>query len=138
MQRDYLAQQLGVHKSKVSDITLELTNSMKLDLLSPMDEISKKLEKMTDRIRYADYGYAGFFDAVKINEAELAKIYEFDLSLVEYVQSIGESLNVIENGVDSEEEDGKLKSKIKTLHKTLTEFDNRFNDREHIITGVKE
>jgi len=37
LQRDYLAQQLTAHKGKVSDIVLEITNAMKLDLLNPMD-----------------------------------------------------------------------------------------------------
>jgi hypothetical protein len=137
MQRDYLAQQLGVHKGKVSDIVLELTSSMKLDLLSPMDEITKKLDKMISKITYADYGYSGFFDAVKINEAELAKMYEFDLSLIEYAQSIGGILTALENGLESGENDAELKKKAKSLAKTLTDFDNSFNDREHILTGVK-
>jgi hypothetical protein len=137
MQRDYLAQQLTTHKGKVSDIVLEITNAMKLDLLNPMDEITKKLDKMISKITYADYGYAGFFDAVKIDGPELAKMYEFDLSLIEYVQSIGGSLTAIENGMENSEDDGELKKKAKAVIKTLNDLDNIFNDREHIISGVK-
>lgn len=137
LQRDYLAQQLTAHKSKVSDIVLEITNAMKLDLLNPMDEITKKLDKMISKITYADYGYSGFFDTVKIDAAALAKMYEFDLGLIEFAQSIGGMLTAIENGMENGEDDSELKKKAKTVIKTLNDLDNLFNDRENIISGVK-
>jgi len=55
--------------------------------LSPLDEIAridKKLEKITDSIRYADYGYSGFFDQKKVSESTLRAIYKVDLALMEW------------------------------------------------------
>jgi len=40
------------------------------------------------RIRYADRGYAGFFDAVKVTEQTLDRVYAFDLALVESIDEI--------------------------------------------------
>ncbi len=55
--------------------------------LSPMDEIArvdKKLEKLSDSIRYADYGYSGFFDQKEISESTLRSIYKADSDLMEW------------------------------------------------------
>ena len=43
-------------------------NLANLDLAS---SIEKLLDSLGNRIRHADYGYTGFFDAVKIGEEEL-------------------------------------------------------------------
>jgi hypothetical protein len=48
--------------------------------------IEKSLDRLANRIRHADYGSTGFFDAVKIGEAELDRLYAFDLALTETVE----------------------------------------------------
>lgn len=58
--------------------------------LSPLDEIArieKKLEKLNDSIRYADYGYSGFFDQKEISLDTLRSIYKADLELMEWVKT---------------------------------------------------
>ncbi len=58
--------------------------------LSPMDEIArvdKKLEKLSDSIRYADYGYSGFFDQKEISENTLRSIYNADSDLMEWART---------------------------------------------------
>jgi len=58
--------------------------------LSPLDEIAridKKLEKITDSIRYADYGYSGFFDQKEVTKGTLRSIYQADLGLMEWVKA---------------------------------------------------
>jgi len=58
--------------------------------LSPLDEIAridKKLEKLSDSIRYADYGYSGFFDQKEISLDMLRSIYKVDLDLLEWAEN---------------------------------------------------
>ena len=50
------------------------------------NEVEKGLDRLANRIRHADYGSSGFFDAVKIGEAELDRLYAFDLALTETVE----------------------------------------------------
>ena len=65
--------------------------------LSPLDEIAridKKLEKLNDSIRYADYGYSGFFDQKEISLDTLRSIYEADLDLMEWVLNFTDNSTV--------------------------------------------
>lgn len=65
--------------------------------LSPLDEIvriDKKLEKLSDSIRYADYGYSGFFDQKEISLDTLRSIYKADLSLMEWVKDFTDNSTI--------------------------------------------
>ena len=45
-----------------------------LDAINDVETARKRLDKVAARIRYADRGYGGFFDAVKISDAVLDAI----------------------------------------------------------------
>jgi hypothetical protein len=65
--------------------------------LNPLDEIAridKKLEKLNDSIRYANYGYSGFFDQKEISLDTLRSIYEADLGLMEWVKNFVDNSTV--------------------------------------------
>ncbi len=89
--------------------------------LSPLDEIArigKKLEKLDDSIRYANYGYSGFFDQKEISLDILRSIYNADLELMEWVKTftanttvdtdLAEILKNIETGFDLLEKRSKI------------------------------
>jgi hypothetical protein len=65
--------------------------------LSPMDEIAridKKLEKLSDSILYAEYGYSGFFDQKEISESTLRSIYKIDTELMEWANRFTSNSNL--------------------------------------------
>lgn len=133
IQRTFLADNLKKAKSKMVYLSGPLSRSPNLEHVGEIDRISKIFDKVIDRIRYADYGYAGFFDALKINEEELDKLYEFDGSLANYISVISESLIALESAVDSGEG---IKEKLKSTEKLIKELDIKFDEREKLITGV--
>jgi hypothetical protein len=86
--REQLADRLRRAKEPLTDVMRDLSNSGRLFEVGPVDSAIKKLDKLENRIRYATYGYAGFFDVVKIEQAQLDAIYRFDLALVEQADAI--------------------------------------------------
>src|ERR1700749_125225 len=86
IQREHLAERLRAAKQPLNEVMRELSSSGRLFEVGPVDRVLKKLDQIENRVRFASYGYAGFFDAVKIEGAQLEPIYPFDLSLVEKVE----------------------------------------------------
>ncbi len=84
--REHLAERLRAAKRPLTDAMRELSSTGRLFEVGPVDRVMKKLDQIENRVRFASYGYAGFFDAVKIEEPQLERIYRFDLSLVEKVE----------------------------------------------------
>ena len=86
LHREHLAERLRAAKQPLNELMRELSSSGRLFEVGPVDRVLKKLDQIENRVRFASYGYAGFFDAVKIQEPQLDAIYRFDLSLVEKVE----------------------------------------------------
>src|SRR5262245_12180439 len=84
--REQLADRIRTVKAPLTEIMKDLTNGGRLMEVGPVDQTIKKLDKLENRIRFASYGYAGFFDAVKIEQPQLDAIYRFDLAMVERVE----------------------------------------------------
>ncbi len=88
LHREHLAERLRAAKQPVSDAMRELSSAGRLFEVGPVDRVLKKLDHVENRVRFASYGYAGFFDAVKIEEPQLDHIYRFDLALAEKVEAL--------------------------------------------------
>ena len=88
MHREHLAERLRAAKQPFTETVREMTSTGRLFEVGPLDRVLKKIDHVENRVRYASYGYAGFFDAVKIEEPQLDQIYRFDLALVEKVEEL--------------------------------------------------
>ena len=97
-----------------------------------VDDLEKsalKLRTFIDKIRRASYGYSGFFDAVKINEEELARVYEYDAALLDLEGSVSSAIDNVEASMGS---DG-LPAAIRHLTSKAQECLDAFNRRDEIM-----
>ena len=108
-----------------------MADAGQLDLLDDVDAIGLKLRTFTDRIKNASYGYSGFFDAVKINEKELAQIYAFDAAFFELADQISSGLDNVEAGIGG---DG-LKAAIRAVNDLARQVGETYDRRYQVITG---
>lgn len=90
--REYLADRIDRARRSLDDIKATLVNEGQLERLDEIDRYSQRLLKIGNLVRHATYGYSGFFDQQKIQEAELDRIYQFDLSLVADVEALENSI----------------------------------------------
>jgi hypothetical protein len=86
--RDHLVTLVDGARERLRAVISDCARAGKLAALDPLDRLAGRLVKLRDNIRLADYGYTGFFDAAKIKEDELDRMYEYDLSLREEVGGI--------------------------------------------------
>jgi len=64
--RTMLATQLEGQQQDLFDLQKQLLDNGKLAFMDNLDRAIQKLQIVTDRIKTASYGYAGFFDAVQV------------------------------------------------------------------------
>jgi hypothetical protein len=88
LHREYLSSRLEECKQALNEMAARATRAGDLASINDIETARKRLDKLVARVRYADRGYAGFFDAVKVDEAALARVYEFDLGLVNGVNAV--------------------------------------------------
>lgn len=82
-QREHLAGELGRAKEALRAKARGYADAGLLAALESVERLEKKLDGLGQAVRHADYGASGLFDVEKIGEAELDRLYEFDVQWVE-------------------------------------------------------
>jgi len=135
LHREHLANRLGGLKAPLTDLMRDLTNNGRLFEVGAVDSTIKKLDHLENRIRFASYGYAGFFDVVKIEQPQLDAIYQFDLALVEFVDGIESKITSLKNEKTTSDS---LKAACSELGETIDKADRVFDERYKAINEFSE
>ncbi|HYN86808.1 MAG TPA: hypothetical protein VER32_16280 [Pyrinomonadaceae bacterium] len=130
LHRDHLADRLRSVKQPLSDVVRELTSSGRLMEVGPVDRASKKLDHVEQRVRYASYGYAGFFDVAKIEEPQLEAIYRFDLALAQKVEELEHRARALPAAAGTGEG---LKAAAAEIEAALDDLNRTFDERTRHI-----
>jgi hypothetical protein len=114
---------------RLSSIQRDLVNAGRIDVMDEIEIAAVRLRQFIDRIKTAAYGYSGFFDAVKVNEAELDKIYQFDLALVSMADEVSNAIDNLEASIDT---DG-FPASIRNLNQKAQDCIDAFNKRSELM-----
>ena len=129
--RDQVALKYTELAGRASRLQKDLADAAQIDFLDDIDSVSLKLRTFSDRIKNASYGYSGFFDAVKINEAELTQIYTFDAAFFDLAGQISSGLDNVEAAIGG---DG-LKAAIHSVNDLARQVGETYDRRYQVITG---
>lgn len=127
--RETIAQRYEEQWNRISELQRQLVSEGQLELVDDLEAAAIKLRAFVDRVKGASYGYAGFFDAVRIHSDELAKVYEYDAALLEGAQNIA---NAVDNVAASIGSDG-LPAAIRHLISLSQEAIDAYNRRDEVI-----
>jgi hypothetical protein len=95
LQREHLAAELGRLKGMVRERARSYTDAGQIGALNGFDRLDRQLDGLAQAVRFADYGASGIFDAVKIGEPELQRLYELDLSLLDDLAGLESDLAAV-------------------------------------------
>ena len=127
--RETIVQRYEEQWSRISELQRQLVSAGQLELVDDLEAATIKLRAFVDRVKGASYGYAGFFDAVRIHSDELEKVYEYDVALLEGAQNIA---NAVDNVATSIGSDG-LPAAIRHLISLSQEAIDAYNRRDEVI-----
>lgn len=131
MLRVYIADKMAGYRREIVKIVDKLTSTGRLEEVFPVDRVIAKSEKTEDRIRFADYGFSGFFDPVRVDTDRLDKIYDFDAKMLQEVLNLDESVKKASGAVSGDKE--ALTQALEALSDKITGLDGEFNQREEIL-----
>lgn len=132
--RDTIANRCDEQSQRISALQRDFISQGQISYVDDLEAAAIKLRTFTDRIRRATRGYSGLFDAVKINENELAALYEFDSKLLDSVDAVSHAIDNVELSVGG---DG-LQAAIRNLTTVTQQCIDAFNRREEAIMSAKD
>ena len=133
--RESMSANLEESRLQLSAVHQELGRDIikAIDFAEPLGRADTRLMGLIGKIKDAPQGYAGFFDAVKIKEDDLAEIYAFDESMLAYCDQIAVDVAALEKATADDED---IASAIRTLDLTLREANSAFGERQDLLTGI--
>jgi hypothetical protein len=129
MLRETVAERYEEQWSRISELQRQLVAGGNLELVDDLEAAAIKLRGFINRVKGAAYGYAGFFDVVRVHKEELEKLYEFDLALLEGVDRIASAVDNVGASVGT---DG-FPASIRHLTSLCQEAIDTYNRRDEVI-----
>ena len=96
--REFLANRLDDGRRGLDLLRNTATSAGDLPTLESVGRLDRTLQKTVASLRFADRGYSGVFDQVKIREAELDAIYAYDATLTGDVVALSDRLRAAGSG----------------------------------------
>jgi len=129
-QREHLASRLEANKKALNELADQATRGGALDAVNDVEAARKRLDRVAARVRYAERGYSGFFDAVKVDETVLARVYQLDVSLLDGVEAVRTATEAARAAGPA------ARPALQAMAAAVDALDARLNDREAILRGV--
>jgi hypothetical protein len=129
--RDTIYRRFRDLESKVSDLQVEFMNQGEIKYNDDLEKAALRLRTFADRVRTAPRGYSSLFEAVKINEAELAKLYEYDATLLDKTDDVSRAIDNVQASVGT---DG-LPAAIRNLQSISKDCIKAYDQRQEVLTA---
>jgi hypothetical protein len=133
--RNTIAARLEETRLQLANVQTDLSRDIikAIDHAEPLGRADTRLMGLIGKIKDAPQGYAGFFDAVKIREEELARLYAFDEGMLNHAEGIAAHVAGLQKAAN---DDGDIAGAIRALDEILREANTVFAERDELLSGV--
>jgi hypothetical protein len=135
--RNTLYLKISKDKDDVRVISQKIADKRYMDVLTDIDRLTAKMDRITEKVNHASYGYSGFYDIVKIKEESLDRMITFDNQLLDEVNALTASIDDLKTQLLSNNF-ANLKDKIQTVSDKFELLEDTFDKREQVIQGVTQ
>jgi len=133
--RNHLYLKLTEARKDLKEIFQKLSDNRLQEVLTDMDRFIMRFDRVSEKINHASYGYAGFFNVVKVNEEKLDNMIEFDNGLIDDVDKIVAETTAFKKEIMKQNFE-KVREYIQNLSDMTEELEEAFSGREEVIMGV--
>ncbi len=129
--RDTIFTRFRELEGQVSAIQRDFISQGEIGYVDDMEAAAIKLRTFADRVRTAPRGYSSLFEAVKVNEEELGKLYEYDAALLDMADEVASAIDNVQASVGT---DGLLAA-IRNLETVSRQCVEAYDRREQVVAA---
>ena len=128
--RDLIYEDFRDLRHKWEDIYMEALNQNISNNGQKFKKIIQILDRVMEKVRHADYGYAGLMDRKgHIREEELARVLNFDQALSKNVEDIKQIVTQTYNNMEDENW-ATISAEIRKIKGLLMDFEDKLQQRK--------
>ena len=133
--RNHLYLELSTEKNDLREIEQKLADRRYFDVLTNMDRLVAKMDRVVEKVNHASYGYSGFFDAVKVREDSLDRMIAFDNKLIDGITTLATEIDGLKADLASGAT-ANLSTRVQNVTDKLDSLESTFDQRNEVIMGV--
>jgi hypothetical protein len=131
--REFLSFQLSEHMNTLERVKTGIARGGSISFLKELDDLTRTIDKLSRSLRFASRGYAPVFDSNRVDEDALQRLFAFDKSLKEDIDTLDPLVAKISEM--AENLDVKL---LKELDAILVKIEKRIDERERFLKAPSE
>lgn len=133
--RDTISGRLQLTRLDLSAVQHALSRDIVLGIeyAERIGRADNQLMGLISKIKDAPQGYAGFFDAVRVDENDLARLYEFDELMLGHSEQIAADVAALNKAVG---DGANIDEAILALNQDLQAANQAFNLRQEVLNQV--
>ena len=128
--RTYVAGEYQEQLDRLNEIQYTLTSQGRFKLMVILERAVIKLQLLIDRIKTAGYGYTGLFDALKVDEEVLDRLYDFDEAMLSGAETLSTMLDRLAEAAEDEslsvKDANELVKELESLNGTFSQRRDAF------------
>jgi hypothetical protein len=133
--RNHLHLKLSESKDDLKSVFQKLSDRRYFDVITDMDRLMAKVDRITEKVNHASYGYAGFFNIVKVTEENLDHMIDFDNKLVDEAEGLVADVDAFKAEI-AKGETKNVKGRVQSIIDKIETFEETFDKRAEVILGV--
>ena len=133
--RNHLHLKLSKSKDDLKTVFQKLSDRRYFDVITDMDRLMAKVDRVTEKVNHASYGYAGFFNIVKVTEENLDHMIDFDNKLVDEADGLVADIDAFKAEI-AKGETKNVKGRVQRITDKIETFEETFDKRAEVILGV--
>jgi len=123
--RETIATQFESLWGRVSELQREVISNGDIEVVDDLEAAATKLRQFIDRVKTASYGYAGFFDAIKVNSEELDQIYQYDAQMLALETELSNAIDNVESSFGTDGQPAAIRHLVTLAQNCVDAFEQR-------------
>ena len=133
--RNHLYLKLSDAKTDLRAVSQKIADRRWFDVLTDMDRLNARVDRVNEKVNHASYGYSGFFDVVKVKEEALDRMIDYDNQLLDDVEGFLADVDAFKDQVLKGELEN-ARDQIRNVSDKLEAFEEAFDKRQEVILGA--
>jgi hypothetical protein len=106
-----------------------------VDHMDKIGGVINNMQAVDGKVRHAEQGYSGFSPAIRIVEAELNEIYEYDIKMVGSIDQLEMSVTELRNAIYANDA-VTINQHLEVIRAQIGAFMTTFEERIPRIAGI--
>ncbi len=134
MLRIQMADSLKAARRTTEAARQELVERSQLAELDTLGRLINRFQALEGKVRHADQGYSGISPAIRIEDAELNRLYEYDANLLDDAAALGTQAKELKASVGDGDA---LPDHAREMRGRLDTFEETFEKRMLTVSGTE-